>query len=89
MPDCPAKLSRYNINDYHNGYAGNGKPIDAIEVYYYTPDNIRPYKKAKYHVSPLNGSYWPWQYDNEETNGQDGYAGSFGAMMDRFQIVIE
>ena len=82
-------VTGYNINDYHNGYAGNGKPIDAIEVYYYTPNNIRPYKKAKYHVSPLNGSYWPWQYDNEKTNGQDGYAGGFGAMMDCFQIVIE
>lgn len=22
----------YNINDYFNGYAGNGKPIDAIEI---------------------------------------------------------
>lgn len=82
-------VTGYNINDYHNGYAGTGKPIDAIEVYYYTPSNIRPYKKAKYHVSPINGSYWPWQYDNEKTNGQDGYAGGFGAMMDRFQIVIE
>ena len=36
-----------NINDGTNGYAGNGLEIDAIEVYYYTPDNIRPYKKAK------------------------------------------
>lgn len=82
-------VTGYNINNHRNGYAGTGKPIDAIEVYYYTPNNIRPYKKAKYHVSPLNGSYWPWQYDNEKTNGQDGYAGGFGAMMDRFQIVIE
>ena len=82
-------VTGYNINDYQNGYAGNGKPIDAIEVYYYTPNNIRPYKKAKYHVSPLNGSYWPWQYDNEKTNGQDGYAGGFGAMMDRLQVEIE
>lgn len=82
-------VTGYNINDYHNGYAGTGKPIDAIEVYYSTPNDIRPYKKAKYRVSPLHGDYWPWQYDNEETNGQDGYAGGFGAMMDRFQIVIE
>ena len=33
-----------NINDAVNGYAGNGLEIDAVEVYYYTPDSIRPYK---------------------------------------------
>ncbi len=82
-------VTGYNINDHENGYAGDKKPIDAIKVYYSTPDNIRPYKKAKYRVSPLKGNYWPWQYDNEKDNNQDGYAGSFGQQMDRFQIVIE
>lgn len=74
-----------DINDIINGYAGNGKDIiDAIEVYYYTPDNIRPYKKAKYKVND-----YPWQYDNEKTNGQDGYGGKFGVSATKFQIVIE
>lgn len=74
-----------NINDYKNGYAGTGKDIiDAIEVYYYTPNNIRPYKKAKYKVNN-----YPWQYDNEKTNGQDGYGGKFGVSVTKFQIVIE
>lgn len=82
-------VTGYNISDAKNGYAGTGKPIDAIQVYYYTPDSIRPYKKAKYHVSPVNGNYYPWQYDTETKNGQDGYAGSFGQQIDRFQIVIE
>ena len=82
-------VTGYNINDAKNGYAGNKKPIDAIEVYYSTPDSIRPYKKAKYHVSPLKGNYWPWQYDNEKDDNQDGYAGSFGQQLDRFQIIIE
>lgn len=78
-------VTGYNINDIINGYAGNGKDIiDAIEVYYYTPENIRPYKKAKYKV---NG--YSWQYDNEKTNGQDGYAGVFGVNATKFQIVIE
>lgn len=78
-------VTGYNINDILNGYAGNGKDIiDAIEVYYYTPENIRPYKKAKYKV---NG--YSWQYDNEKTNGQDGYAGVFGVNATKFQIVIE
>ena len=78
-----------NINDGTNGYAGNGLEIDAIEVYYYTPDNIRPYKKAKYRVAPVGGSYYPWQYDNETGNGQDGYAGAFGNAIGKLQSVIE
>ena len=63
--------------------------IDAVEVYYYTPDSIRPYKKAKYRVAPVGGSYYPWQYDNETGNGQDGYAGAFGKPIGKLQIVIE
>ena len=81
-------ITGYDLNDAY-GYAGNGKPIDAIQVYYYTPEGVRPYRKAKYRVSPLNGSYWPWQYDTETKNSQDGYAGSFGKQMDRLQIAIE
>ena len=81
-----------NINDFYNGYAGNNKPIDALEVYYYTPEDIvqeSGYKKAVYHVSSVNGEYFDWQHDNETKNGQDGYAGVFGMPIDRVQIVIE
>ena len=78
------KVTGYNINDYNNGYAGNGKIIDAIRVYYNTPDSIRPYKKAKYKVNN-----YPYQYDNETTNGQDGYAGVYGVNVTKFQIIIE
>lgn len=78
-------VTGYNTNDYMNGYAGDDiNEIDAIEVYYYTPDNIRPYKKAKYRVND-----YEWQYDNETGNGQDGYAGLFGVTATKFQIVIE
>ena len=78
-------VTGYNINDIKNGFGGDGKNvIDAIEVYYYTPDNIRPYKKAKYKVND-----YPYQYDNEKTNGQDGYAGKFGVDATKFQISIE
>ena len=76
-------VNGYDINDSINGYAGNGKVIDAIEAYYYTPDNIRPYKKAKYKVNE-----YPWQYDNEKNNNQDGYAGLFGINIVKFQIEI-
>ncbi|MCI8427178.1 MAG: hypothetical protein HFJ03_06565, partial [Lachnospira sp.] len=81
-----------NINDFQNGYAGNNKPIDALEVYYYTPEDVikeSGYKKAVYHVSPMNGEYFDWQHDNEKDNGQDGYAGVFGMPIDKVQIVIE
>ena len=77
-------ITQYNINDYINGYAGNGKPIDAIEIYYSTPSNIRPYKKAKYKINDYD-----WQYDNEKTNRQDGYAGVFGVTATKLQISIE
>lgn len=77
-------VTGYNIKDSNNGYAGNGMLIDAIEVYYYTPNDIRPYKKAKYKINEF-----PWQYDNEKTNGQDGYAGVFGISATKFQIIIE
>ena len=77
-------VTSYNINDSINGYAGNGKIIDAVEVYYYTPDDIRPFKKAKYKVNK-----YPWQYDNETDRGQDGYAGLFGVSATKFQIIIE
>ena len=29
------------------------------------------------------------EYDNEKTNGQDGYAGVYGKDATKFQIVIE
>ena len=74
-----------NINDFNNGFAGDGNNIiDAVEVYYFTPNDIRPYKKAKYKVNNYD-----WQYDNEKTNGQDGYAGVMGVNITAFQIVIE
>lgn len=76
-------VNGYDINDDVNGYAGNGNIIDGIEVYYYTPDDIRPYKRAKYKVNE-----YPWQYDNERDRGQDGYAGLFGINIIRFQIEI-
>lgn len=84
-------VTGYNTNDYINGYAGNGKEIDAIEVYYSTPSDYgkaNGYLKAKYRVSSINKGYYDWQYDDEKTNGQDGYAGLFGQKIDRLQITL-
>ena len=77
-------VTGFDTNDIENGYAGDGRVIDAIEVYYYTPSDIRPYKKAKYKVNN-----YPYQYDNEKTNGQDGYAGVFGVNVTKIEITIE
>ncbi len=73
-------VTGYDLKDYNNGYAGNGKAIDAIEVV------LSDGKKAKYRVSPVKKGYYDWQYDNETSDGQDGYAGLFGKKIDRFQL---
>ena len=77
-------ITDYNINNGKTGYAGNGKPIDAIQVYYYTPNDIRPYKKAVYKVNNYD-----WQNDIDTSNGQDGYAGAFGVNATKIQISIK
>ena len=78
-------VTGYDINDFNNGFAGDiVSIIDCVECYYYTPNNIRPYKKAKYKVND-----YPYQYDNEKKNGQDGYAGVYGVTATKFQIIIE
>ena len=82
-------VTGYDINDFENGYAGNGTPIDAIRVYYDTPIEYAQkygYEKAQYRVSPVKEGYYPWQYDDETIKGQDGYAGMFGKTIDRFQL---
>lgn len=78
-------VTGYDINDFNNGFAGDGvNAIDCVECYYYTPHDIRPFKKAKYKVNN-----YPYQYDNEKTNGQDGFAGVYGVSATKFQITIE
>lgn len=78
------KVTGYNINDFYNGWAGDGRAIDCVRIYYSTPNDIRPYKKAKYRINNL-----PWQYDDEKGKGQDGYAGNMGQNAYRLEIVIE
>lgn len=84
-------MTGYNTSEHSNGYAGNGKAIDAVQVYYSTPAdvvNAHGYYKAKYLVSPLKKGFYSYQYDTETTNGQDGYAGSYGKTIDRFQVLL-
>ena len=84
-------VTGYDTADDKNGYAGDRKPIDAVEVYYQTPSSVRKeygYLKAKYRVAPVGGYYYSWQYDNETSSGQDGYAGQFGKKIDWFQMEL-
>ena len=88
-------VTGYNWNDHKNGYAGNGKPIDAVRVYYNTPSDLVTnggYREAKYRVSPVGGvTYYDWQLDDtvNKAKGMDGYAGAFGKAIDKFQVCIE
>ncbi len=82
-------VTEFNTADSKNGFAGNGKQIDAVEIYYNTPSDIRPFKKAYYRVSAVGAkNYYSEQADNETAGGADGYAGVFGKAIDRLQIRI-
>ncbi|MBQ6499194.1 MAG: CHAP domain-containing protein [Ruminococcus sp.] len=84
-------VTGYDISESENGYAGDLKPIDAVEIYYYTPSDVASesgYLRAKYRVSPVGGGYYDWQYDDETSGGQDGYAGDFGDNLDRLQLTL-
>ena len=83
------RVNGYDINDDENGYAGyNDSPIIAVRAYYETPNpSATGYFSAKYRVSNMGQDYWPWQYDNDTWNGQDGYAGDM-KKIDRFYIEL-
>jgi hypothetical protein len=74
-------VTGYNVNDFKNGYAGNGKVIDAIEIQ--SDVNVR------YKVSIVGTtSFYPWQYGNQKGNGQDGYAGAYGKKIDKLYVEV-
>jgi len=75
-------VSGYNWNDAKNGYAGNKKPIDLVQIIY-NEDNNSP----KYRVSPLKRNYYSWQLGKKVGKGFDGYAGALGKTIDRIQII--
>lgn len=90
-------ITGWNYKDYINGYAGSGNPaqnggsIDAVKMYYETPQNIvnkYGYYKVAYRVHLINGGWLDWQYDTETTNGQDGYAGIYGTIIDGIEAKL-
>lgn len=77
-------VSGYNINDYINGYAGNGQPIDCIQIEYNKNSKV-----ARYRVAPVNGQFYPYQYECSTEEGQDGYAGVYGKPINKFSLEIK
>ena len=84
------KVTGFDKTDFINGYAGNHTPIDAIRVYYETPEN-EPYKQARYAVrTEKTGTRWlPDQVDDYSKNGMDGYAGNLGEAITEFRWRVE
>lgn len=81
--------SEYDIADTENGVLGDGSPIQAVQLYYITPNGYA-YKKAVYCVSDMNHEiFYPIQNDDEMDAVQDGYAGVKGVAVDKFQAWIE
>ena len=77
-------ITGYDINDYISGWAGNGEPIALVEAYYFTPNDIRPYKKIYYRANGL-----PWQSDNDKNSKMDGYAGIIGQNITKLEMYIK
>lgn len=86
------KITGYSTTDTSK-YAGNGKEIDAVRVYYTTPSDLRNAGKvyeAKYRTSPIGStSYYDYQLDTNVSKTMDGYAGAFGKSIDKLQIILE
>ena len=80
---------KYDIHDLENGVIGDGSPIEAIELYYDTPEG-NECKRVVYAVSSTErDEFYPVQYDDETSYGQDGYAGIPGIPIDKFRAWIE
>ena len=76
------EVTGYDINDIKSGYAGNGKVIDAVAGYYTTNSTDRSAGRIYYFAyrTKANGysGFFSYQYDDQTTGGQDGYAGILG-----------
>lgn len=79
-------VTRYDIDDDVNGYAGIlGKVIDGLQVEF---EGAGDYK-ATYRVR-MQGEkrFLGWQYNGEKDTKQDGYAGIIGGKIDGLQITL-
>lgn len=83
-------VTGYNINDFDNGFAGDGSSyIDGIQIYYNTPGG-ESYQQAWYRSQTTVREGWLGVCcdDGNSVDGYDGWAGMYGEPMDRLQIAI-
>ena len=83
-------VTGYDINNFNNGYAGDGKNIiDGIQIYYITPKGYQ-YQQAWYRSQTVKREGWLDAAcdDGTSVKGYKSYAGVFGEGMDRLQIFI-
>lgn len=73
-------ITKYNINDWYNGYAGlPTQQIDGVQAYLTGVDGY----EVQYRVSSAqSNSYYPW------VTGLNDYAGVFGRTIDKIQMKI-
>jgi len=69
----------FDWEDKENGYAGNGKPIDAVQIR--TGEDVNA--NIMYRVSPCNAKYYSWVTECND------YAGKYGKEIDRIQIKFD
>lgn len=75
-------VTGYNQKDVNNGYAGNGKPIDAIEIKCSKYD-------IRYKTSGIkNGTTFYAEVKDATTSGSESYAGTFGNILDKITMRI-
>lgn len=71
-------VSKYDVTDLENGCAGDGSPINAIEVYS---------SKYRYAVRKLNGKWYEDMIGRTDTSGSnDHFAGDLANRLDGFRI---
>lgn len=79
-------VTRYDIDDDVNGYAGiKGKVIDGLQVEF---EGVGDFK-ATYRVrKQCKDKFLPYQHNTEKDTEQDGYAGVKGCKIDGIQITL-
>lgn len=72
-------ITKYNVNDWYNGYAGlPAYMIDGVQAYLTGVDGY----EVQYRVSTVGGPYLPW------VTGTQDYAGIYGRKIDKLQMKI-
>lgn len=74
-------VTGYNKYDFKHGYAGNGKPIDALEIKCKKHD-------IRYQVSGIESKSYYSEVKDVTTSGSESYAGVFGHSIDKIKLRV-